>query len=156
MEAKSEYSHSPPPQSKESSLDTNNHSNHSSSSENSDDDFLDSIQEMSIDDKNALIEQLFVKNKKLENKMTEVLGSVKEFQQQQKKLFHKYTDLKHDHADLLESTKKFLWEDIFSPEFGYNFMALKPREQGLDESEKKVGDLELQEILGEGQVSEPL
>ena len=62
----------------------------------------------------------------------------------------------HDHTDLLESTKKFLWEDIFSPEFGYNFMALKPREQGLDESEKKVGDLELQEILGEGQVSEPL
>ena len=95
---------------------------------------------------------LRLSNAKLSKKMKEVLSTVRTFQDQQRKLFHKYTDLKHDHSDLLDSTKKLLWEDILDGESTkLKLGRIKKREEGLVEEDDRVGDYRLGDVLGEGQ-----
>ena len=83
--------------------------------------------------------------------MKTVLSSVREFQGQQKALFSKYTDLKHTSRDLSESMHKLLWQDLFSKEVNYNFLAIKEEDARLEDNEDSVGGYDIGDILGEGQ-----
>jgi len=127
---------------------------HSADSKDFNDDHNHGDPESENDDDEGLseLEILRKKNRQLSKKLKEVLLTVSTFQDQQRKLFHKFTDLKHDHSDLLDSTKKLLWEDILDAESGaLKLDQIEKREEGLEESDSRVGDAILGEVLGEGQ-----
>jgi len=46
---------------------------------------------------------------------------------------------------------KLLWEEMFSDSLKYQFLALKPVNEGLKEEEDTVGEYDIGEVIGEGQ-----
>ena len=66
---------------------------------------------------------------------------MRDFQTQQKALFNKYQDLRHDYKELNESAQKLLWEDMFPDDgdggLAYNFISLKKRDEDLLEEDDR-------------------
>ncbi|GMH68562.1 hypothetical protein TL16_g04957 [Triparma laevis f. inornata] len=99
------------------------------------------------------------------------MKSVRDFQTQQKSLFNKYQDLRHDYKELHENMLKMLWQEMFDDGSGaggrdsvskrgvdgntgrlkYDFLALKKQDAELVEEEERVGEYDIGAIIGEGQ-----
>ncbi|GMH88000.1 hypothetical protein TrST_g12279 [Triparma strigata] len=136
----------------------------------------DSFDPLHVESDDPLVQQLQrelkksrKKVKEMESKTQTILKSVRDFQTQQKSLFTKYQDLRHDYKELHENMLKMLWEEMFDDGSGdrdggpkkgvdgnlgrlkYDFLALKKQDRDLKEDEERVGEYDVGAVIGEGQ-----